>query len=358
MTHQNPVCISHQLQLSILLCTEFIMSESDEERDRVPGFLYLDMDRVKSISARIDQGYIREQVEENEESEEVAASVYGSIKAQIFGSIGPSAEAGSEVSSGFSSASRSQEVKALHHYYYDLLEEWLSQSEGNWYHDVDSMSDEVGGESALPSRFRNQVNEGDVIRVPGIVNFLDFRTSMELMSGFFDGIDLIEEFQTEAIREQLTKESTEFDLSNVAELGFSEFKSIEPLFETFRAVLPEEYLEMLVAELAPLGHDSEFRFWATVQRDKLETNPVEMLSKHQTNYISNCTMLARVENITTSPTENQSAGEVAPADTGESDSTDDFEFGELLYAADDLGSEFGLKVEYPKVSVSPISIYR
>ena len=334
------------------------MSTSKGVQERVPGFLYLDMDQVKSISARIDQGYIREQIEEQEESEEVAESVYGSIKAQIFGSVGPSAEAGAEVTSGSSSASRSQEVKALHHYYYDLLEEWLSQAEGDWYYDIDSMSDEVGGESALPSRFRDQVDEGDIIRVTGTINFLDFRTSMEIISGFFEGIDLLEEFQTEVIREQLTGDSTEFDISSVTQLGFSEFKSLEPLFETFHAVLPNEYLEMLIAELSPSDPESEFQFWATVQRDKLETNPVELLSKHQTNYIPDCTMLARVENITKPPEESPTHEEVAPADPDEDSEEDDFEFGELLYAADDLGSEFGLKVEYPKISVSPIAIYR
>jgi hypothetical protein len=140
-------------------------------------------------------------------------------------------------------------------------------------------------------------------------------------------------------------------------LGFSEFKSIEPLFDTFHAVLPEEYLEMLVAELAPSDPEGEFQFWATVNRDKLETTPVELLSKHQSNYISDCTMLARVENITTPPEEGPASGEVAPTNPDENDE-EDFEFGELLYAADDLGSEFGLKVEYPNISVSPIGIYR
>lgn len=36
----------------------------NDRQDRVPGFVYLDMDRVKSISSRIDEGYIEEKVEE------------------------------------------------------------------------------------------------------------------------------------------------------------------------------------------------------------------------------------------------------------------------------------------------------
>ena len=58
---------------------------------RVPGFVYLDMDRVRSISSRIDEGYIETKVEEREESESVADSIAGSIKASVLG-IGSTVE--------------------------------------------------------------------------------------------------------------------------------------------------------------------------------------------------------------------------------------------------------------------------
>ncbi len=181
---------------------------------------------------------------------------------------------------------------------------------------------------------------------------MDFQTSVDLMDGFFDAIDLLEEFQTETIRNQLSGMSAEdIDMSEISQLEFTEFRSLKPLFETLEAVLPDEYRDMIITELDLANTGNDFGFWATIKRDKLETSPVELISKHQSQEVPNCTMLARVESITTEPNEDPTAEEI-------NQENDDFEFGELLHVANDLGSEFGLNVEYPKVSVSPISIYR
>lgn len=106
------------------------MSTNDRQ-DRVPGFVYLDMDRVKSISSRIDESYIEEKVEEEEESSELAASLTGSIKAYILG-VGSSSVSGT-VESRTGSTSRTEESRALHHSYYPLLEGWLEDFEGEWF---------------------------------------------------------------------------------------------------------------------------------------------------------------------------------------------------------------------------------
>lgn len=325
--------------------------EAPSRTERVPGFVYLDMERVRSISSRLDEGYVKEKVEEQEETDEIAGSVYGSIKAQIFGSIGPSAETGAEVSGSHASGQRFQENKALHHYYYDILEGWLEQFEGGWFHDIDEMATETGGESALPSRFRDTVEEGDIIRVTGSVDLHDFRTGVDLMEGFFEALESLEEVQTAAIKEALRgNDMGELDLEEFG-FAFSEFESIEPLFEMFTEVMPEEYTEMVAAECAPFEDAEELLFWALVDRAKLERPPVELLSKYQSSSIPACTLVARVDTITKEQLEEET-------DTDELQTEDEVEFGKLLHIADDLATEFGFKVEYPEIAVSPIAIYR
>jgi hypothetical protein len=319
--------------------------------ERVPGFIYLDMERVRSISSRLDEGYVKEKVEEQEESDEIASSVYGSIKAQIFGGIGPSAETGAEVSGSHATSQRFQENKALHHYYYDILEGWLEQFEGEWFYDIDEMATETGGESALPSRFRDRVNEGDIIRVTGGVDLHDFKTGVDLMEGFFEALGHLEEVQTEAIQEALRGNTMEeIDLEEFG-FAYSEFESVEPLFDMFTEVMPDEYTEMVAAECEPFEDAEQFMFWALVDRAKLERPPVELLSKYQSSTIPSCTMVARVDTITEESIDTET-------DTEEVQSEEDVEFGKLLHIADDLATEFGFKVEYPEISVSPIAIYR
>lgn len=319
--------------------------------ERVPGFVYLDMDRVRSISSRLDEGYIKEKVEEQEESDEIAGSVYGSIKAQIFGGFGPNAETGAEISGSHTRGSRFQENKALHHYYYNILEEWLEQFEGEWFHNIDEMPNETGGESAIPSRFRDKVNEGDIIKVTGGIDLHDFKTGVELMEGFFQALEKLEEVQTEAVKEALRgNEIGEIDLEEFG-FAFSEFESIEPLFDMFTEVMPKEYTEMVAAECEPFEDADQFMFWALIDRAKLDRPPVELLSKYQSSIIPSCTMVARVDTITQEAIE-------AETDTEEVQSEDEIEFGKILHIADDLATEFGFKVEYPEISVSPIAIYR
>jgi len=319
--------------------------------ERVPGFVHLDMERVRSISSRLDEGYVKEKVEEQEESDEIVSNIYGSIKTQIFGGIGPSAETGAEISGSHAKGQRFQENKALHHYYYDILEEWLEQFEGEWFYDIDKMATETGGESALPSRFRDGVDEGDIIRVTGGVDLHDFRTGVDLMEGFFEALGRLEEVQTEAVKEALRgNKMEEIDLEEFG-FAYSEFESIEPLFDMFTEVMPQEYTEMVAAECEPFKNADQFIFWALIDRAKLERPPVEILSKYQSSTIPSCTMVARVDTITEEPIDTET-------DTEEVQSEDDVEFGKLLHIADDLATQFGFKVEYPEIAVSPIAIYR
>lgn len=326
------------------------MSSGPEIGDRVPGFLYLDMERVKSISARLDEGYIEEQVNQREENDTVSSSIYGSIRAHILAPLSVRAESGGEVAAEHQSTRGLEETKALHHYYYDLLENWLEQADGAWFHDLSRMADdEIGDNSPLSHRFRSVVEEGDFVRVTGSLYFQDFKTSMELVGGFFDAIKEIKQYQADVIQQQISGENVaDLDINSIQESDLNEFESVEPLFDAFSSVLPEEYQKILVAELTP-DVDESLPFRATVQRDKLETTPEELLSKHQTSNIRNCTMLARVENITT-PSENDTEN-IENVD-------DDSDFGELLDEADDFASIFGLKASYPQISVSPIAIYR
>jgi hypothetical protein len=65
------------------------MSETDDGKNGVPpyvpDFVYLDMDQVKSISARMGGGFIREMVEGDEEIEQVSKSVTARLMASVFG---------------------------------------------------------------------------------------------------------------------------------------------------------------------------------------------------------------------------------------------------------------------------------
>jgi len=105
---------------------------------------------------------------------------------------------------------------------------------------------------------------------------------------------------------------------------------------------------MLAARIHPFEDESSLWFWALVQDDNLDTDPVELLSKYETSEIPNCTVVARVETIT----------ENLDDEEDENEEGEGIQFGTFHHFADAIASDFGFKVSYPAISISPIAIYR
>lgn len=136
----------------------------------------------------------------------------------------------------------------------------------------------------------------------------------------------------------------------------SEFADMDPerreevftlIFELISGILPEEYENMIIAEMFPLEDNREHTVWSILDGEKLEGKPVELMAKHEKRDIPNCTLIARVDTITNDPTELE-----------ELEDLDSDQIRTLHHLVDGLASEMGLKVSYPSISVTPIAIYR
>lgn len=199
--------------------------------------------------------------------------------------------------------------------------------------------------NAAPRAVRDRVSEGDIIRVSGDVEMLDFGTSFEFANGIFDGFDNF----NEEIQEIRRFVGDEVDLEDFDEFQGPEMDLYDAFFDLLEEMMPKEYNDMVASNIYPLDdEDQNLEFWALIQGDSLESDPVELLSKYQSSNIPNCTVLARVETIT-----NEDAG---PDPEGEDE--EDMDLGSLHHFVDSLAAEFGFKVSYPSIAISPITIYR
>lgn len=239
-------------------------NNTPQRTDRVPGFVYLDMDRVRSISSRLDEGYIEEKVEEREESEEVAKGITTSIRATIFGVV-PGTVSG-EMEGNYEKTDHSGTVtgenRALHHYYFTLLEEWLEGFEGGWFHDVESIEEGLEGRSygkdALPSKVRDEISEGDIIRVSGDLQLMDFGASMDFIEGMLSSKTHIEDFESRASNHS-SQEGVDSD--DISELNkeLDMIRMFKPMVDMMSNVIPDSYEDLLTAEINPYV-DSEENF--------------------------------------------------------------------------------------------------
>ncbi|EMA49190.1 MULTISPECIES: DUF6414 family protein [Halococcus] len=318
-------------------------SQTEMASERVPGFLYLDMERVRSIASRMDEGIVEEMVEAEEDEFQWANRFTASVKATLYGIGGFAAQNETEV--GETNTEISEETKSLHHYSYTLLEEWLDGAETGWFHDVDTILEEYERQpNVAQGGVRDRIEEGDIIRVTGDLDLLDFQTSLEFANGIFEGFDNFEQKVEDLDIDERLK--AEYDLGEITEINSAEMELISLIFDLFEDMMPEEYRNMVAAEIRAQNEHPEPSFWGLVESEKLNSNPAELLSKYQSSSVPDCTVLARVETITTSE------GGTQP------DEMDDLSLGSFHHFTDDIAAEFGFKVSHPSIGISPIAIYR
>ena len=219
----------------------------------VPDFVYLDMDQVKSISARMSGCFIKEMVEGDEKMEEVSKSVTARLMAFVFG-VGEAGVEG-QVSETSGDTSYEESVKGLHHYHFNLLENRL---EDEWFHDIGdirpgvNMSGEGFREDTRSGGPWNDISEGHIIRVNGDLEVSDMSTSLDLLSGMlsvmFDSTGL------EALGLNPVNTDEVFDEdSPFADMNDDEREeALLSFFETLTDLVPTEYEEMIFAELFPI----------------------------------------------------------------------------------------------------------
>lgn len=314
----------------------------------VPDFVYLDMDQVKSISARMGSGFIKEMVEGSEDMEEVSESVTARLMASMFG-IG---EAGVEgnVSKASGDTSYEESVKGLHHYHFTLLQNRLEDAEGEWFHDLGdirpsaSMSGDGFREDTRSGGLWNEISESDIIRVNGDLEVSDMSTSLEFLTGILSVMFRDGRLEALGLDSVDTDEAFDED-SPFADMDDDEREeALLDFFDVLSDLVPTEYEEMIFAELFPIQNDREQSIRLTIDESKLEDTPIELMTNYESSRIPNCTLVGRVKTITRD--ESIEMG----------DSLDSI--GMMHHLTDKLSSEMGLKVSYPSISARPIAIYR
>jgi len=328
------------------------MSETDDGKNGVPpyvpDFVYLDMDQVKSISARMGGGFIREMVEGDEEIEQVSKSVTARLMASVFG-IGDAGVEG-QVSKTSGDTSYEEPIKGLHHYHFSLLQDRLEDAEGEWFHDVDdirasaSMSGEGFREDTRSGGPWDSISEGHIIRVNGDLEVSDMSTSLSFLSGML--LFMFDSDKSEALGLNSVDADEVFNEgSSFADMDDDEReKALLSFFEILTDLVPTEYEEMIFAELFPIQNNREQSIRLTIDESKLEDTPIELMTNYESSRIPNCTLVGRVKTIT----RDEMIGMGGGLDN----------IGMMHHLIDELAAEMGLKVSYPSISVRPIAIYR
>lgn len=331
------------------------MPETDDKESGppsyVPDFVYLDMDQVKSISARMGGGFIKKMIEGDEEMEEVSKGVITRLRASVFGLVDMGPEG--EVSKTSGNTSHEESVKGLHHYHFTLLQNRLEDAEGEWFHDLGdiqpsaSMSGDGFREGTRSGGPWADISESSIIRVNGDLEVSDISTNIDFIAGI---LSIMYDSEAREVLEVLGDDSPHTDKafdkgSPLADMDDEEQKEVLlSFFNIFTDLIPAEYEEMIFAEMFPIQNNRNHKIRLTIDESKLEDTPIELMTNYENSRIPNCTLVGRVKTIT--------SDESVPLGDGLD------KIGMMHHLTDGLAAEMGLKVSYPSISVKPIAIYR
>ena len=298
------------------------------DKIRIRDFIYLDIERLKSIISQIESGVI----EKYNGTEGTEKSTSGNIEAGILGFIKGTGEAEVAIQKAVT------ETKSLHDYIYNKVEFALMERKLVYEFpnkSIKKYSDEI----------RNLLGPSSFILIKGKVKINDFGHINEIFANYIQitkflvECSVIDEDLNNKERTAKIRELTNIRLGNLNENFFSEIRDFIKLF----------YKDRIIIKILPFKSNPEFRFVGNINPEFLKDDINSITYKYGTAPVSEWTIFGQIASI---PPENRSQEK-------------DIMNGSAIEIAlqnifDQLREiEFlAQSVAYPEIAITPIAIYR
>lgn len=299
---------------------------------KVRDFIYMDVERLKSIVAQIEEGLVEHEVRTSGKTEEAGGEIAGSILSVVKGSADVRALWENQQS----------ETRSLHDYLYNKVEEALLDHEL-----VISLPGEVEQEKIWTEPASEWLSPTTFVLAKGRVSINDFRQMRKLMDNFNELGAFLAQSAAGAASEDLTlskKARAEIERQTKAQLQLEKrvLKGLQLFMDVF-------YGDRIIIKMVPYEGNSDFRLVGNLVHLFLRDQIESITYKYGTSPVNEWTMLAQVAAVPT-------AGEHAPIPMlGGSEM--ETALHQMFESAREL-ERMAQSVVWPEVSVTPIAIYR
>jgi len=296
----------------------------------VRDFVYLDIERVKSIIAQVEAGY----VDTAARSRSQTAGLTGAVEGGLLTILKGTAEAQSL------KTTEESETRSLHDYIYNRVEKALVD------HGLlrEIPNDMLGrSERAL----HDQLRDTDFILARGMVHLNDYARARELLQHYNELGAFIARASVESAEAPSTKAKRELLKAKLTRMNLDKqyLKGMQLWFDVF-------YGARLVVKMMALPGQPNARLVGSLLSEYLRDARDAIVFKYTSRPTSEWTMLAQVAAVPP-PVDIDAAGD------GGDDSAEgiDHALSELFEAVSGL-EIMAHAVKYPEVSVTPIALYR
>lgn len=240
----------------------------------IRDFVYLDVERLKSIMAQVEEGLAETQVQSSGRTQEARGGIEGGIFGVVKGATEAKALWQNQVA----------ETRSLHDYIYNKVESALLEHSL-----ISRIPGDTGSENA--TSIRERLTDTSFFLATGRVSINDFSQMRLILDNFNEVGRFIAMTQVEGIanpkkRDQAIREKQQQGLS----LDKAYVKGFGVMFDTF-------YKDRIVIKLVPLAADTSFRLVGNLSKEFLRDAIEGITYKYGTSPTSSWTMFGQIAAI-------------------------------------------------------------
>ena len=306
------------------------MTEFMDIRD----FVYLDIERLKSIIAQIEGGLVEGFSESEKESGEVSSGLKGKILGLIETSVGGK----------FLWEKQENETKTLHDHIYNKVEDALKETEL-----LIRIPENIAVEDMINEEYRSMLGDTSFILATGKVKINDYSRIETLLERWGDLTDFVAECNVEGLPNTAQQDQKARSAALKKAKGDMHFN--KKLLDGFARFIDTFHKGKLIIKMVPFDDYTGFRLVGNLDRELLRDDISSIIYKYSTAPVSSWTMFGQIASI---PSEE---GGIETGESMFSNSDIEVAFQRMFDSARDMENMIATVV-YPEIAVTPIAIYR
>lgn len=310
---------------------------------QLKDFIYIDMPRMESLLAQIQQGLIKEIVESTSGQKDIGANLAGGIpwlRAEL---------------SGSGSITRVKETnKILHDYLYTVLEQELGNQ-------IISTANAFSPEDWQSGTVHRQLGERqtDFIKVKGRVRILDFASMGLQLETIAKVMESFSRVQSASSKAKDAKPSPKDRGHKNKQMPPQKKKDDE--MTQFIALVKEFFGDLIILKIYPVTGDDYYHFIGALDKSYLQDERAQTLLKFGTSPSVDWTVFAQVASVPQKTPQTRGLERLDLPQLSPDQFTD---FSDMITTVLEILStafvETGLtiSVKYPAISITPLTVYR
>lgn len=249
-----------------------------EEKLTIRDFIYLDVERMKSIYSQIDKGIMESYTDEKGDQKHVSSK--GEASAGIFNF----ARLKGEIEGGILWENKQSETRSLHDHMYNLLESILYEHNEiyiiNEIEDIENIWEE--------GNLNNLISDTSFVLVKGRVMLDDYRRMEDLISNFNDigealyDLEPDKEPEIELPKDRNKRKRVETQIKNQRDKKLKEMKlkMENKNINALSTLIKNFFKDRLILKMIPFINKTHLRFIGILDNDNLRENIDSIIFKY------------------------------------------------------------------------------